>query len=46
MGVLVIQATDPLFYDTHIFRNVAGTNVSGRAGSNRDLFFIVSTNVA
>ena len=46
IGVLVIQTTHRLFYDTHIFTDVARNNEFGRAGSNRDLFCIVSANVA
>ena len=46
IGVLVIQTTHRLFYDTHIFTDVARNNELGRAGSNRDLFCIVSANVA
>ena len=46
MGIIVIQATHPLFCNTHIFRDVARNNGLGRAGSNRDPFCIVSTNVA
>ena len=46
MGVIVIQTTHPLLYNTHIFMDVAGNNGLGRAGSNQDPFCIVSTNVA